>query len=1109
MNRLLLAGAGMLFSCSAAFATVLYDLPLKSDGDLKKMTKEEKAPAAIRITDLPGTGSVLEISIPKESEISRCSANLPLKGSDIAGKRIVISVDAKNDMVMREKKWGAGWISVHGFVPPGKKVHHYLQAVGKGKTPWKKYRMEIDMPDDVINGRLALYLKDAKGALFFRNLKVESLGTLLNLEGVVNMGFADEVAGDGKGGWHDQGASHDASTFPLKNKNFANVPFKIIDPRKNNGKSIVVFECPKLPQGPKSVEVKPPAGTAGKYLYLLHCSAWEQAKNTRTGTVLLEGTNGKRAELPVVYGRDLAEWWGGNGASNAVVGTRIVAQGGVGAAYVSRFEIPAEIGTIAKITFRKEPGATAMWMLIGATVSDIKFAYPESKILVMKADDIWKPLPERIHPVPKAGSALDFSVLYPKHTAGEFGRLVIGKSGHFEFEKRPGIPVRFMSACMGRDFGRYFGTAIELGDKEMIERYADQIQRAGYNLIRFWASALRDNGGWYDPKEGWNVLKPGLFSQNVVDRMDYFVSCLKKRGIYVMISIMIPTFHFENAYPYGNMEEKGWNLYLNPESLKSWCEAAEKVLTHKNPYTGMRWIDDPQIVLIDCNNEQEFVFWRATDKYAPLFRKFLKEKYKNFAALKKAWGKEAESLKSFEDIRTFHNLGMDKPGQVLRDRAEFITEQESGLYRKERAFLRKIGFKGPVTSFLLGRSMRDCEVRKDFDFVSLNGYHAHPLGGGIQKGGRVPQASSIGAAANIIRSYNCVRQYGKPFTVTEHGHTFWNKYRYEQGFIMGGYAALNGYDALTAFFMPVTTHRNYPITTYEIRHDPVSRAAELMTNLLFRRGDVKQSDLAFRIKVDLEEVLRSGSSRESVSSTQLLLSLLGNCSVDLTEKPVAEKEVVMNRVGGSSVEVRQLDSSITDTKNSIFDLDALVRDLKKRGLLPRNNRTDSDKTIYESSTGELLMDASGKFMTINTARFQGVCGEAGSKAAFPNFAVNGMNRRGCVALASIDGRKALNESKRMLLFLVTNALNSGMSFVSDDHFQRLQNGTLPILLETGTFSVSLKTKHAASLKAWALGIDGSRLAELPLKKNGEQLSLVVNTAAIPNGPSLYVEFAER
>ena len=256
-------------------------------------------------------------------------------------------------------------------------------------------------------------------------------------------------------------------------------------------------------------------------------------------------------------------------------------------------------------------------------------------------------------------------------------------------------------------------------------------------------------------------------------------------------------------------------------------------------------------------------------------------------------------------------------------------------------------------------------------------------------------------------------------------------------------------------------------------------------------------------------MLRSGSSRESVSSTQLLLSLLGNCSVDLTEKPVAEKEVVMNRVGGSSVEVRQLDSSITDTKNSIFDLDALVRDLKNRGLLPRNNRTDSDKTIYESSTGELLMDASGKFMTINTARFQGVCGEAGSKAAFPNFAVNGMNRRGCVALASIDGRKTLNESKRMLLFLVTNALNSGMSFVSDDHFQRLQNGTLPILLETGTFSVSLKTKYAASLKAWALGIDGSRLAELPLKKNGEQLSLVVNTAAIPNGPSLYVEFAER
>ena len=193
------------------------------------------------------------------------------------------------------------------------------------------------------------------------------------------MGFADEVAGDKKGGWHDQGSAYDAARFPIKNRTFANVPFKIINPKTNNGKSIVVFECPNLPNGPKSIEIKLPVETTGKYLYLLHCSAWGQANGTKAGSVQLEGVNGKTAEIPIIYGRDLAEWWGAKEAENAVIGTRIAAQGGFGAAYVSRFEIPDGFGPVSKVTIRKQPGTGAMWMLIGATISDTKFKYPQNK----------------------------------------------------------------------------------------------------------------------------------------------------------------------------------------------------------------------------------------------------------------------------------------------------------------------------------------------------------------------------------------------------------------------------------------------------------------------------------------------------------------------------------------------------------------------------------------------------------------------------------------------------------------------------------------------------------------------------------------------------------
>ena len=118
-----------------------------------------------------------------------------------------------------------------------------------------------------------------------------------------------------------------------------------------------------------------------------------------------------------------------------------------------------------------------------------------------------------------------------------------------------------------------------------------------------------------------------------------------------------------------------------------------------------------------------------------------------------------------------------------------------------------------------------------------------------------------------------------------------------------------------------------------------------------------------------------------------------------------------------------------------------------------------------------------------------------------------MNRRGCLALASIDGEKDLTNANRLLLFLVTNALNSGTTFEGEDQRVRLTRGGTPILLETGTFRVRIRTKHAEEFKVRALGLDGLPLAELPAKKIPGGLELTIDTAAIPGGPSLYFELS--
>ena len=79
----------------------------------------------------------------------------------------------------------------------------------------------------------------------------------LDLTAVANRGFADDVSGDGKGGWTDQGAQNDLSGFDLRGKsNLKGVEFDIIDPEKNGGRSCVVLRGQNDMSVPTSAEME-------------------------------------------------------------------------------------------------------------------------------------------------------------------------------------------------------------------------------------------------------------------------------------------------------------------------------------------------------------------------------------------------------------------------------------------------------------------------------------------------------------------------------------------------------------------------------------------------------------------------------------------------------------------------------------------------------------------------------------------------------------------------------------------------------------------------------------------------------------------------------------
>ena len=194
-----------------------------------------------------------------------------------------------------------------------------------------------------------------------------------------------------------------------------------------------------------------------------------------------------------------------------------------------------------------------------------------------------------------------------------------------------------------------------------------------------------------------------------------------------------------------------------------------------------------------------------------------------------------------------------------------------------------------------------------------------------------------------------------------------------------------------------------------------------------------------------------------------------------------------------------------DRPDAPFDIDTIIRELKKQNRFPRNNRTNALSGIFENSNNELYLDVRKKFMSVNTPKLQGICSEAGGAPVHLNeFGISNLTTRGNVALVSVDNRK-LSDSRRMVLVYATNALNTGMVFLSPDMRTLKELGTTPVLVETGSFEFELKNRNAEKLRLYALATDGSRRFEIPLRKERTSVRAKIDTASFQDGPSLYFE----
>ncbi|WP_296106497.1 glycoside hydrolase [uncultured Agrobacterium sp.] len=687
----------------------------------------------------------------------------------------------------------------------------------------------------------------------------------------------------------------------------------------------------------------------------------------------------------------------------------------------------------------------------------------------------------------QAGSPLDFSSILPETKIDENTRIVINPAGKLAMANDATKPQRFLCASLALS-----PASGGFPDHDAADRYALQLKRHGYNIARFHyvdAALMADRGKDFD------------FDPQVLDRVHYFMAALKRNGIYWIMDGLSST-----RGAYGGYDDR-WDLkgdlkvdaQIGDEGFNHWLTFQKAFFSKVNPYTGIAPIRDPALVAIVPFNEnglefdsmvQEGVRGSAFQKQLrPLFNDWLLKKYGSDDALKQKWGwwtKEG----SLEDRSVALPTNRNERSERTRDLQSFFIDVEQNATRRMTKALRDLGFRGIVLPYNNWPTIQTGISRSIQDAVAMNTYHDWV--GSYEPGTSIEGKSSLEDGLRYLRTVGAARWLGRPFVITEYDHLFWNAYRYEAGLAAPAFAALQGWDVLCR-------HAHGPIVLaygedfkfkkqilpYTIALDPVARAGETLSALVFRRGDAKSAPLDIPFLVDGQKGLPQG--------------------VNDMEPELLTRLGLLGAIGLQSIAEAKPGVVAVDPAREGETPMAIVAELKQAGRLDPSSPSDLDNGNVVSQAGELQLDAAAKALALRTSMTEAVAfDKVGDGVELGTISVKKADGRGLLSLSSLDG-VPLGQSKRQLLILASDARNSGMRFRDADQHVIENFGHLPVLIRRMT--VGIRFEGPGTFKVSPVGLDGRVRPPVATAKSGETIQLSNDT---PNGPTTYflVERAE-
>ena len=418
--------------------------------------------------------------------------------------------------------------------------------------------------------------------------------------------------------------------------------------------------------------------------------------------------------------------------------------------------------------------------------------------------------------------ALDFSWLNDA-PVGKHGFVVPGGE-KFVFED--GTPIKFFGVNLG------FGAAVP--DKKVAEAIAEDLYRSGANMARIHCTDAT-YGGVID----YTQEKTGLLNPVEIDKLDYLVYCLREKGIYLHLDTTAARiFKAADGFTEEELEYLGTSAravrFFDERVIELEKEYITRFVTHVNPYTGLRLVEDPAVAIIQYTNENSITWYQipgkrtAFDKVLDLrFNVWLCDKYGSREALKQAWtnadgvctlqdGEDPFAgtvirppLSSWGEPLTEWNAPADSVRCPVRhaEHMKFLQELEENTFQGIYKMLRQLGYRSAINLSNYPEAALDLKMNTLGDVTEKNPYWNHPIGAyeppsqfypeemaSIDP--RTPRAvhnsHSLGVASRA-------RATGKPFMITEWNATNTTPFRADALFQIAAYGALQDWDGFTLF----------------------------------------------------------------------------------------------------------------------------------------------------------------------------------------------------------------------------------------------------------------------------------------------------------------------